>query len=105
MLLPLLSVIFLLANVVVLLHTYHQATRWGWGPKLALGGALLIIGQVTINILLVVLPNMLMGALPALGTNWPTAICVVVAGLWLGCGLSWICSQSYRRLGGAADAH
>ncbi len=100
MILIFLFVLFLLANVAVLLRTSHQATRWSRGPKLALGIALFIPGQLTVNAALVVIPNILLGISPDMGSFLPTAIGAVVAGLWLAFGLHWLYGWAYRRLGG-----
>lgn len=99
-----LFLVFLLANVVVLLRTSHQATRWDRGPKLALGVGPFVLGQLTINVALVVIPNILLGTFPAIGSFLRTAIGAVVAGLWLCFGLHWLYGFAYRRLGGEVNA-
>ena len=97
-------VLFCLANFAALLRAQNHAGRWGWGPKVALGLPLFVVGQLTVNAMLVAIPRILYDALPTLGPNWPTAIGAATASLWLGGGLYWIYRRTYRRLGGVADA-
>ena len=99
-----LFVLFLLANLSVTVHASQQAANWGRGRKLALGLVLFLLGQLSINILLVVLPNIITSFFPAMGF-YSVIIGGVVAGLWLGFGVHRIYSWLFRRMGGAPDVH
>ena len=97
-----LSVIFMMANVVVLLRTYHRSSHPSSNLKFAVGLGLFILGQLTVNTVLVIIASLTLAVVPDAGVVLPTVIGTALAAAWLVTGLYWGYGWTFSRLRGGA---
>ena len=95
-----LTILFLLLNVSLLLRTSHRATHWGELQKFALGCGLCILGQLTINFILVITTSAMTGVFLSMGPYFPQLVAAFAAAAWTLSVLYWGYGWTYGKLGG-----
>ena len=95
-----LTLLILLATVArAAQHSPHQSK----GTKTAVGVALYIPGQVTLNVLLVSTALIALSMVPDAGTLLFSVNGAIVVGMWLIFGLFWFYGWVFSLLGRASD--
>ena len=100
-----LTLLFLLANAATVARASQRSSHPSKGTKVAVGVALYIPGQLTLNVILVVTARVLAANILDAGIFLPSVIGAVVAGLWLMFGLYWFYGWVFSRLGRVSDVH
>ena len=98
-----LILLFLLANAATVARASQRSPHPSKGMKIAVGAALYVPGQLTLNAILALTTNIAQGVIPGGGTLLPSVIGAVVAGVWLVFALYWIYCWIYSRLGRVAN--